>query len=205
MGHLRLASLFAVWVFLARSASAMPSAVMLPAADAAANITPAHSVVASTGPTVSAPPSSGRADGCALLPVAEIGKVLGEPFRGPSRQPAPPLYPDAAKGTECDYGPKQPIPAAGVYVRVRFIVYVESSAALARSVFTKARADLARHAGRTTPVAGIGDSAYRDTYHALHVLKGQAHFDLHLLPKGTLTSQMVEQEGTLAAWVAGHL
>ncbi|HEV2358387.1 MAG TPA: hypothetical protein VGZ23_12385 [bacterium] len=83
MGHLRLASLFAVWVFLARSASAMPSAVMLPAADAAANITPAHSVVASTGPT--------------------------------------------------------------------------------------------------------------------------AHFDIHLLPKGTLTSQMVEQEGTLAAWVAAHL
>ncbi|HLW48259.1 MAG TPA: hypothetical protein VKW09_10885 [bacterium] len=142
-------------------------------------------------------------DLCSLLSPGQIGKALGQPFLTPRTLPAPRAYHNTAAGTECDYLSQQPT-GMGVPLKVVFIMYVESSPAAAKDAFARTR-PFAASFGPITPVAGLGDDAYRDANYALHVLKGTAHYSINFIPMGTYTSKEDQQEKTLAAWVAGQL
>jgi hypothetical protein len=142
-----------------------------------------------------APPS----DLCALLPASQIGNVLGQPFGAPERSPAPKVYTNTAMGTRCGY--ESDNGAASVV----FIVYMESSPAVAQDTFNRVRAFF-WGGGKSTAVAGIGDSAYRDGNGALHVLKGRAHYSIDISPpQGTATPKLQQEQNDLAGWVARQL
>ena len=196
MGHFRLlVSFVIVWVLFAGSVGATPPA------SAAMSSAPAPTPVRT-------PPAHLPANLCTLLPAAQIGRVLGQPFSGPIRKPAPPLYRNTAKGTECGYRSKQPSPAAGVPGELIFTVHVESSSSAARDVFKKLRAFQDKKGGGTTSVTGIGDAAYRMTQgYVLFVLKGKAHYSIRfvLARLQPFTTQDDQQQQNLATWVARQL
>lgn len=156
-------------------------------------------LAAAWGETVGLP-----SDLCALLPPERIGQVLGQAFRAPERREAPRAYKNTAPGIECDYLSEKPT-GMGVPLKVLFTIYMESSPAAAKDVFTKVKAFFEMGLGPSTPVGGLGDAAYRDTNYALHVLKGPAHYAINFIPMGTFTPEKEQQEKDLAAWVAGRL
>ena len=56
-----------------------------------------------------------------------------------------------------------------------------------------------------TPVAGIGDEAYLDPDHAIHVRKGKVRYYLNLSPISSFTPAIEKQIKDLATKVAGQL
>lgn len=142
-------------------------------------------------------------DPCSLLPPSQIGKTLGQAFLPPRQLPAPRAYRNTASGTECDYLSQEPT-GMGVPLKVVFILYIESSPAAAKDVFVRTR-PFVEGLGPTTPVAGVGDDAYRDANLAVHVLRGAAHYSINFIPMNTFTPEKAQQENDLARWVAGHL
>jgi hypothetical protein len=80
-------------------------------------------------------------------------------------------------------------------------VYLDPSTAVAKDTFAK----LSAYFTPSTAVPGIGDSAYLDSSHAIHVQKGKVRFYININPVGTNTAQEEKQQKALAAWVAGQL
>jgi hypothetical protein len=145
---------------------------------------------------------------CTVLPVARVGKIFGQPFHILSSGENAPQSHSSALGSQCNYLSRKPWPGAAAPLEVSLTVYVESSPAVARTVFADNRAFLVKTSGPTKAVAGLGDAAFRDAHEALHVRKGKAHFDLIFqtgLTWWKVTPKNEPQERDVATWVLGHL
>lgn len=135
--------------------------------------------------TYAAPPASG----CSMLTPAQIQKVLGEPFGAPQEGKWPPAYGKQPWGTQCRYASQK-----GPNTKVTFIVYIEQSAAEAKQTFDKLSLWFP---AKSKPA--IGDSAYMDTSHAIHVLKGKVRFYISIDPANE------KQAKDLAASIAARI
>ena len=181
LSPLRLGSVFAVCLLLAGTAVAAPK------------------------PTMNA---------CTVLPVEQVSKVFGTPFHVTARnlKYGPLLGHNTAPGSECAYTSKKRLPGfrdPGGTLGIWYVVYVESSATVARDVFKNWRAFIDRDPrgpGRTTTVPGIGDAAFRDPNYVLYVRAGKAYFDIGFNPVGYKPPKdEQERQRDLAQWVVRHL
>jgi hypothetical protein len=96
-------------------------------------------------------------------------------------------------GTDCNYLSKGS--------KLWFRAYVDPSPAAATDLFARLSAFYAP----PTPVKGLGDEAYFDPQHAIHVRKGKVRYYLNLSPLGTFTPAKEKQLKDLAVGVAGRL
>ena len=138
--------------------------------------------------TATEPPS----DLCSLLPTAEVSKTLGRAYDSPQKSVAPRPYANTATGTDCNY------PAKGS--KLWFRAYVDPSPAAAAELFAK----LSKFYGLQTPATGLGDEAYFDQAHGLHVRKGKVRFYLNLEPMD-FTPAVEKQLKDLATRVSSQL
>ena len=106
------------------------------------------------------------ADLCSLLPAAQINKITGQGYGSPQKTVAPRPYANTVEGADCTY--KDSKGSGGILFRA----YADPSASEAASLFAK----LGLFYSPQTPVAGLGDKAYFDRHHGLHVLKGRVRF-----------------------------
>jgi hypothetical protein len=134
------------------------------------------------------PPS----DLCSLLAAAEVSKTLGGAYDAPQKSVAPRPYADTATGTDCNYLAKDS--------KLWFRAYVDPSPSAAADLFAR----LGKFYSPQTPVAGLGDEAYFDPQHALHVRKGKVRFYLNLDPVNSAPT-VEKQLKELAGRVAGRL
>jgi hypothetical protein len=135
------------------------------------------------------------ADLCSLLPAAEVSKILGKAYDAPEKSVAPRPFANTAEGTNCNYSSK------GAGGRLQFIAYVDPSPAAATDLFAR----LSAFYGTPTRVTGLGDEAYFDRAHALHVRKGKVRFYVNLSPISTFTPAIEKQLKDLGSRVAGQL
>jgi hypothetical protein len=105
------------------------------------------------------------ADLCSLLPAALVSKTLRQTYGPPEKTVAPRPYANTAEGTDCTY------PAKSDYLLFR--AYVDPSPAESAELFARLKNFFGRG---STPVAGVGDEAYLDAHHGLHVRKGKVRF-----------------------------
>ncbi len=132
------------------------------------------------------------ADLCSLLTAAEVSKTLGRTYDPPEKSVAPRPYTNTPEGTDCNYSAKGS--------KLWFRAYVDPSPAAATEMFAK----LGAFYSPQTPVSGLGDEAYFDPQHGLHVRKGKVRFYLNL--EGVDFSPKVEKQlKDLAGRVAGQL
>ena len=132
------------------------------------------------------------ADLCSLLPAAEVSKILGQAYDSPQKSVAPRPYANTAMGTDCNYLAKGS--------KLWFRAYVDPSPSAAADLFAK----LGKFYSPQTPVAGLGDEAYFDPEHALHVRKGKVRFYLNLDPVNSAPT-VEKQLKDLASRVVGRL
>lgn len=137
------------------------------------------------------PPS----DACAMLPTAQLAKMLEQPYGPPAKTTAPPAQ-DHVTGTDCTYQSTNGMPR-----KLLFRIYVDPSAAVAKDTFDK----LSTYYGPNTAVTGNWDTAYLDSSHAIHIQKGKVRYYLNLNPIGTDTAKAEKQLKDLATSVAGQL
>lgn len=105
-------------------------------------------------------------DVCSLLTTQQLQKTLGQTFGAAQKTSAPPAYMGQAAGTNCRYSDQ------GGHHEVVLIVYADHSADEAKQTFEK----LSAWYPTLSKPSGIGDSAYIDKTHAIHVLKGSVRF-----------------------------
>ncbi len=127
------------------------------------------------------------ADLCSLLPVAVVSKTIGHPYDSPLKTVAPRPYKNTAEGTDCTYQSKSG--------NLLFRAYVDPSPAEATELFARLKSFFGRG---STSVAGLGDEAYSDASHGLHVRKGKVRFFL----SGSATDKQLND---LATGVVGRL
>jgi len=132
------------------------------------------------------------ADLCTLLTAAEVSKTLGRTYDPPEKSVAPRPYTNTPEGTDCNYSAKGS--------KLWFRAYVDPSAAAATEMFAK----LGEFYSPQTPVTGLGDEAYFDPQHGLHVRKGKVRFYLNL-EDVDFTPKVEKQLKELAGRVAGQL
>jgi len=128
------------------------------------------------------------ADLCSLLPAAVVSKTLGETYGPPAKTVAPRPYANTAEGTDCTYPAKSD--------HLLFRAYVDPSPTASAELFAKLKSFFGRG---STPVTGIGDEAYLDAQHGLHVRKGKVRF--FISAKAASDKQLRD----LATGVAGQL
>jgi hypothetical protein len=128
-------------------------------------------------------------DLCSLLPQAQLVKVLGEGFGAPQKSTAPAPYAANPVGTQCVYS------AERGRDQIVFIIYEDPSAAVAKETFNK----LSMFFRPNTSVAGVGDSAYIDSKHAIHVLAGTVRYFINI------STENEKQVKDLATWVVGQM
>jgi hypothetical protein len=133
-------------------------------------------------------------DLCALLPAAGVSKTLGQTYDAPQESVAPRPFPGTNTGTDCNYESK------GANGKLWFRIYVDPSAPAATDLFAK----LKLYYSPPTAVPKLGDEAYLDPQHALHVRKGKVRFYLNLSPVGDATATEKQLE-SLAGQVIGGL
>jgi hypothetical protein len=115
---------------------------------------------AAESPNVNSP-----ADLCSLLPAAVLSKTLGSTYRAPKESVAPRPFANTAQGTDCSY--------ESPHDRFLLRAYVDPSPAAAAELFARLKSFFGKG---STAVAGVGDEAYMDTSHGLHVRKGKVRF-----------------------------
>ena len=121
------------------------------------------SVVALSAPLAKA--ADVPADACSLLPIAVVNKTLNGKYSGPEKKTAPAPFRNTAEGTDCTYKSGGEI--------LLFRIYVDASPDAAKDLFAK----LKQYFGEgSTAVADLGDEAYVDQNHGLHVRKGKVRF-----------------------------
>ncbi len=136
------------------------------------------------------------ADLCSLLPATEVTKTLGQSYDSPQKSVAPRPYANTAQGTDCHYASKNN-QASTLWFRT----YVDPSPATATDLFAR----LKIFYSPPTPVAGLGDEAYFDSKHGLHVRKGKVRFFLTLENMKSFTPANEKQLKDLAARVLAQL
>ena len=129
------------------------------------------------------PPS----DLCSLLPSAMVSKTLGQTYGSPKKSVAPRPFPNTNQGTDCTY-------ESGGH-RLLFRAYVDPSPTASADLFAKLRNYFGN--GSST-VSGVGDEAYLDKLHGLHVRKGKVRYFLD-------GSGTPKQKSDLAVGIAGQL
>jgi hypothetical protein len=134
-------------------------------------------------------------DICSLLAPQQLQKTLGEPFGAPEKTTAPPAYSGLNSGTTCHYTDQK----SGRYA-VIFIVYVDRSPAEAKQTFDK----LSAWYPAASKPSGIGDSAYIDKSHAIHVLKGSVRYFINAA-SGASDAVLDKQVQDLATSVAAQI
>jgi hypothetical protein len=134
------------------------------------------------------PPS----DLCSLLPAAEVSKTFGRTYGAPQKSVAPRPFANTATGTDCNYLAKGS--------KLWFRAYVDPTPSASAELFAR----LSKFYGPQTPIPGVGDEAYSDRDHALHVRKGKVRFYLNLDPMN-FTPAVEKQLRDLASRVAGQL
>ncbi len=134
-------------------------------------------------------------DICSLLGPQQLQKTLGEPFGSPVKNTAPPAYSGQAPGTNCRYADQK----SGRH-EVVLIVYVDRSPAEAKDTFAK----LSAWYPATSKPSGIGDSAYIDKNHAIHVLKGSVRFFINVASSDS-GAALEKQAQDLATAVAAQI
>lgn len=132
-----------------------------------------------------APPT----DGCSMLTPAQIEKVLGQPFGVPTETKAPPAYGGQPWGSHCEYSSQKTTRA-----HVIFIAYVDASDSDAKQTFEK----LSAWYSPNSKVL-VGDEAYLDRQHAIHVLKGKVRYYVSISPDNE------KQTIGLATAIAGRI
>jgi hypothetical protein len=132
------------------------------------------------------------ADLCSLLTAAEVSKTLGRSYEPPEKSVAPRPYTNTPEGTDCNYAAK----GSKLWLRA----YVDPSAAAATEMFAK----LGEFYNPQTPVTDLGDEAYFDPQHGLHVRKGKVRFYLNL-EDVDFSPKVEKQLKELAGRVAGRL
>ena len=125
-------------------------------------------------------------DLCSLLPVAVVNKTLGKTYDAPLKTVAPRPYANTAEGTDCTYQSKSG--------NLLFRVYFDPSPAAAVDLFARLRNFFGKG---STPVVGVGDEAYLDAQHGLHVRKGKVRFFI----SGSATDKQLRD---LASGVVGQ-
>lgn len=105
-------------------------------------------------------------DICSLLTPQQLQKTLGQTFGAAQKTAALPAYMGQPEGTNCRYSD------SGGHHEVILIVYVDRSSDEAKQTFDK----LSAWYPATSKPTGIGDSAYVDKSHAIHVLKGSVRY-----------------------------
>jgi hypothetical protein len=132
--------------------------------------------------------STAPADPCSLLPADAVTTALAHAY-GPA-QPgvAPRPYKNTVQGTDCTYSPQ------GAGSSLLFRIYFDPSPAEATDLFAK----LKMFYSPPKPVPGLGDEAYFDPRHGIHVRKGNVRF---FLSAGDNEKQLTD----LATQVAGKL
>ena len=134
-------------------------------------------------------------DICSLLAPQQLQKTLGQPFGAPQKATAPSPYMGLNSGTNCHFT-GQKSSSQGV----TFIVYVDRSPAEAMQTFEK----LSAWFPATSKPSGIGDSAYIDKSHAIHVLKGSVRYFIEV-SSGVSDAMRDKQVQDLAASVAAQI
>ncbi|MGA8671997.1 MAG: hypothetical protein WB679_19115 [Terracidiphilus sp.] len=109
-------------------------------------------------------------DPCSLLTAADVSKSMGQTYGAPEKTVAPRPYANTVQGTDCHYS------ASSGGNELLFRIYFDPSAADATGLFAK----LKFFYSPPTPVPGLGDEAYFDPNHGLHVRKGNVRFFLNL-------------------------
>jgi len=141
-----------------------------------------------------APRNAVPSDVCSLLTADQLKKTLGVTFDAPQKSVFPAVYMGQSDGTQCNY-------EAG-RTGVRFIFYSDHSAAEAKQTFTSL---IGFFPAKSKP-SGIGDDAYLDSDHALHVLKGNYRFFISVSGPSSLSDATAEKdEEDLAKAVAAQL
>src|ERR1035438_7978523 len=131
-------------------------------------------------------------DRCSLLPAAEVSKTLGRAYESPQKSVAPRPYANTAEGTDCNYLAKG--------TKLWFRAYVDPSPSAAADLFAR----LGKFYSPQTPVPDLGDEAYFDPAHALHVRKGKVRFYINLEPMN-FSPAIEKQLKDLAKQVTGRL
>lgn len=132
---------------------------------------------------------------CSLLPASVVSTTLGETYGAPQESVAPQPFADTNAGTDCYYDATG-TPASKLWFRI----YVDPSPTAATDLFARLKVFYSP----PTAVSKLGDEAYFDPQHALHVRKGRVRFYLNLSP-GSSTSAAENQIEKLARLVLGKL
>jgi hypothetical protein len=133
------------------------------------------------------------ADPCSLLTAAQLSTATGDKYGAPEKSVAPRPFANTVQGTDCQY---QTADGRG---QVLFRVYFDTSTAQA----TDLHARLKMFFGQGSTSANVGDEAYVDKQHAIHVRKGNVRYFISIPHGDTLSGQ--KQILALAALVAGEL
>ncbi|HSZ21404.1 MAG TPA: hypothetical protein VK770_16530 [Candidatus Acidoferrum sp.] len=134
-------------------------------------------------------------DICSLLAPQALQKTLGQPFSAAEKHTAPPAYAGQPAGTNCAYSGQK-----SSSLVVTLIVYVDRSASEAKETFDK----LSAWFPATSKPSGIGDSAYIDKNHAIHVLKGSVRYFISISSQDSAAARE-KQPQDLATSVAARI
>lgn len=105
------------------------------------------------------------ADLCSLLPAAVVSKTLGSSYGAPTKAVAPRPFPNTNSGTDCTY-------ESGSQ-SLLFRAYVDPSPAASAALFAKLKMFFG---SGSTDISGVGDEAYMDKLHGIHVRKSKVRY-----------------------------
>jgi hypothetical protein len=106
------------------------------------------------------------ADPCSLLSAAQVSSAMGTTYAAPQQSVAPRPFANTVQGTDCTY--------SGAGGSLLFRIYFDPSPEAATELFAK----LKMFYSPPTAVPGLGDEAYFDPRHGIHVRKGNVRFFL---------------------------
>ncbi len=104
------------------------------------------------------------ADPCSLLSAPQVSSAMGKTYDAPQKSVAPRPYANTVQGTDCTY--------SGAGGGLLFRIYFDPSPTAATDLFAR----LKIFYSPPTPVPGLGDEAYFDPRHGIHVRKGNVRF-----------------------------
>jgi hypothetical protein len=126
----------------------------------------AAGMVVAAGMVSAAHAATAPADPCSLLTAAQVSKAMGNTYGAPAKSIAPRPFANTVQGTDCTY--------SGSGGGVLFRIYFDPSATAATDLFAK----LKMFYSPPRPVPGVGDDAYFDPKHGIHIRKGNVRFFL---------------------------
>ena len=116
--------------------------------------------------TVGVRASTEPPDPCSLLSAADLNQALGGNVGAPTKSVAPRPFANTVEGTDCHYDTG--------HKGLLFRIYFDPSPGAATDLFAR----LKMFYSPPRPVPGLGDEAYFDKNHGLHVRKGNVRYFL---------------------------